>query len=155
MELVASGAVCRGKRLVQAESSPFISLFFVTGETEAVLRGDQKALVRRLMGKVAGVAGLSGGGLMAGAAAGVHCLIVTGQTEFLLVMFELEFLLRGMAIMTCEALSVKHRLMLAVHLWRLLFVSCVVFTGRPCIMTVQAYLFGWFDQKQALITCMD
>lgn len=46
MKLMAAGAVCRGKGLMQAESSSFICFFFMAGEAKCVLRGDQEILIR-------------------------------------------------------------------------------------------------------------
>lgn len=107
------------------------------------------------MGKVAGIAGLPWCSLMAGATAGIRFLFVAGQAELFLIVFELEFTRRVVAIMTFETLSLKYRLVLTVYLWLVLLLALSLLASRPGIMAVETDHFSWFDKEQTLITCMD
>ena len=154
MELMAAGAVCRGKRLVEAESSPFIGLLLVAGEAERSLRGEQKVCIGRFMGQMAGVASLFGGSRMADAAATISLRFMTSQTEGFFIMFELRLADRTVTVMTGKALAFKHRLVAAEHLcfWLLPFILLGNGTG---VMAAEADSLSRLRKQQPFIAGMN
>lgn len=153
MELMAAGAVCGGKGLVEAESSPFIGLLLVAGEAERSLRGEQEIKIGGFMGQMAGVASLFGGSRMADAATTIGLLFMTGQTEGFFIMFELRLADRSVTVMAGKALTFKYRLVAAEHLrsWLLLF----IFRSKgTTVMAAEADSLGRLSKEQPFIAGM-
>ncbi len=162
MKFMAADAIGGGKGLMQAEPASFVGLFFMAGETQGSLRGNQQFLVHRLMRLMTGVAAFVCGGLVAAAAFSEGCLFVTRQAKGFLVMFQLRFTRRTVAIMTCKALPLDYGFMIADHLWLHpfaghLFPSFALFiirfgrTRLTRLMAVEADLLCGFGQEQSFI----